>query len=68
MSQLACECPRCRGKDFEIVKDEVDIGVGVQTHVTGGFCAACGDIPLCDMCGGWDGRHEVWCELLLPRR
>ena len=21
--------------------------------------SACGDISLCDMCGGWDGRHEV---------
>jgi hypothetical protein len=30
------ECPRCRRKDFEIVKDEVDIGVGIQTHVMGG--------------------------------
>jgi hypothetical protein len=61
---VAFECPRCRGKDFEIVKDEVDIGVGVQTRVLGGICAVCGDISLCDMCGGWDGRHEVWCELV----
>jgi hypothetical protein len=61
---IAYECPRCRGKDFEVVKDEVDIGVGVQTRVFGGMCKTCGDIPLCEMCGGWDGHHEVWCDMI----
>lgn len=59
---IAFYCPRCRSEDFELVRDEVDIGVGVQIHVRGGTCRTCGDIQLCAMCGGWDGRHEVWCE------
>ena len=61
---IAYECPRCRGKDFEVVKDEVDIGVGIQTRVFGGMCKTCGDFPLCEMCGGWDGHHEVWCDMI----
>ena len=67
MDAVGYQCPRCGGLDFEVLKDEVDIGVGIQTRVYGGVCKKCGGIILCETCGGWDGRHEVWCELVLPR-
>lgn len=65
-------CPRCGSKNFELVQDEVDIGVGVQTHTRGGECPNCGPIACCKMCGGWEVEknvlaHEFWCpEAQLP--
>lgn len=59
-------CPRCGSKNFELIQDEVDIGVGVQTHTRGGECADCGPVACCAVCGGWEVEknilaHEPWC-------
>lgn len=35
-------CPRCGSEKYHEVKDEVDIGVGVQEHLIGYDCEACG--------------------------
>lgn len=56
-------CPTCGGPAEEDVV-EVDIGVGVQKHVTGYVCQRCGEIPVCSGCGGINGEHRSWCECL----
>ena len=56
-------CPRCGSLDFEVNTDEVDNGVGIQRHIRGGFCADCGEIEYCDLCGEWDGKHNEVCDL-----
>jgi hypothetical protein len=38
------KCSLCGCEDFEILKDEVDIGVGNLEHITGGRCNRCGEI------------------------
>ena len=56
-------CPICKGLDFYAIIEEVDIGVGTQTLITGGECKTCGFIPNCDYCGTWDdSKHPEWCK------
>ena len=55
-------CPRCGSLRFELITEEVDIEVGVQSFVVGGCCFDCGDIPCCQHCGGWDQSHAAWCN------
>ena len=61
-------CPICGGPDFELVQEEVDIGVGIQTFVTGGWCPKCEHVPFCTWCGEFshseDGKieHSGWCQ------
>ena len=57
-------CPRCGGPDFEIIAEEVNIGVGVQTFVRGGECRTCGPLARCPQCGSWEETHATWCSAL----
>jgi len=45
-------CPKCGGP-AEILQDEVDIGVGLLTHIYGAECDACGEFAACNFCGAW---------------
>lgn len=65
------KCPFCKTEGFEILQDEVDIGVGVQTHIGGGQCNECGEISCCVYCVRWEPPeaesgdvwwHEQWCK------
>jgi len=56
------DCPACGMGGFEIVQDDVDIGVGIQEHILGGVCKQCAQIEFCSSCGGWGGKHEQWHE------
>lgn len=56
------KCKGCGGSDVEFVEDEVDIGVGVQTHILGYICGNCGPHTVCDTCGTWDVEPcASWC-------
>ena len=57
------ECPKCSSPDVELLKDEIDIGVGVQECIRGAECRACGaQFGMCDQCGAWDhSPHAEWC-------
>lgn len=57
-------CPGCDGP-CEEVADEVDIGVGIQRHVTGVICPTCGEIAFCPECGTAIDvkKHSAWCSL-----
>lgn len=56
-------CPHCNSHRLEEVAEEVDIGVGVQRHVTGWECLECGSaIAACPHCGRPEGEgHAAWC-------
>jgi hypothetical protein len=54
-------CPRCGDEEFEVLEDEVDIGVGTISRVYGGICKSCGELAYCENCGGWDGQHRRFC-------
>jgi len=64
-SLLVRTCPVCNADGFELDQEEVDIGVGVQTFMRGGFCHGVCDsyVEKCDGCGGWGGKHESWCPV-----
>ena len=55
-----CAC----GAPMTELVEEVDIGVGVQRHIRGYECPACGEqIALRDCCGSVVGAaHRSWCE------
>jgi len=56
-------CPKCGGSEFELLQDEVDIGVGVQAFIIGGECSVCGQMAICASCGAWEHEpHRSWCE------
>jgi hypothetical protein len=60
-------CPLCNQKLAEELCDEVDIGVGVQKHVFGYECEACGQIGICSECGIPDGLpHASFCRSKPP--
>ena len=55
-------CPQCNREGFEEIRDEVDIGVGVLEHLTGGACVNCGEMSVCEGCEAWDfEEHYEWC-------
>ena len=56
------KCPVCEAP-ARIESEEVDIGVGVQVHVTGAECMDCGHIAVCQGCGSWK-ECLPWCENL----
>lgn len=57
------KCRACGAADCEIVSEDVDIGVGVQTHVLGYDCPVCGPHTICNTCGAWDtDKCPQWCE------
>ncbi len=58
-------CPICRTPGATQVAEEVDIGVGTQTFVTGIECPKCGQIPVCAMCGALNGKHHKWCRSMM---
>ncbi len=53
------QCPKCNGP-AEIFRDEVDIGVGVQSFIVGCECPKCGHLTVCPHCGSWDYCF-AWC-------
>lgn len=61
-------CPICGDPGFELIQEEVDIGVGVQTFVTGGWCPKCEEVPFCTGCGEFARKpsgeieHSKWCQ------
>jgi len=59
------DCPKCGSPGFEIIDEDVDIGVGTQPHILYGECLMCGQVEYCDMCGAWETKegvlHEQWC-------
>lgn len=66
MELVKKKCPRCGAPDFEHICEEIDIGVGVQTHILFGECRACGQVGHCHGCGAWENKegkviHEDWC-------
>jgi hypothetical protein len=59
----SCNCPICDAVRCLVIQDEVDIGVGVQTHVLGWECEQCGEIAACNLCGGPVGPdHDKECS------
>ncbi len=59
-------CPLCNAVRCLVIQDEVDIGVGVLTHVLGWECEQCGQISVCEKCGGPDGpNHSLVCNAIL---
>jgi len=59
------KCPKCFNDNAELLKHEVDIGVGVQEFVYGLECPDCGQIGCCTSCGKWDFEpHSQWCNEL----
>ena len=68
MSVLPVYCPKCGHSTIEIEKDEVDIGVGIQTRIIGLNCESCGQVSCCENCGGWENKfgdieHTAFCCL-----
>lgn len=51
-------CPKCQGRNIELIQDEVDIGVGIQTSIHNLFCRECGYVRRCSGCGGWEGNAD----------
>lgn len=62
MKTVKIICPKCGEQDFEILVDEVDIGVGIQKHTYGGVCGNCGEIDYCDICGAWNNLLVKRCD------
>ena len=62
-------CYQC-GSTLEKLGEEVDIGVGMQTHIISYDCRNCGMFPPCSDCGAaLDGRpHWDWCGTIKPER
>ena len=58
-------CPKCGCKNCDLITNDVDIGVGMQSVVIGADCFKCGPMSRCLECGTWDFEpHHKWCELL----
>ncbi len=58
------KCNKC-GEQMEAITDEVDIGVGVQTHVRGYDCKCGNALGVCDGCGALScDPCRDWCELM----
>lgn len=56
-------CPKCNQNCCEELAEEVDIGVGIQKHVFGYECEACGQFSVCNNCGAIEGvPHASWCH------
>lgn len=57
------KCPKCGNPECEVLNDEVDIGVGIQKHLLGFDCPACGQIAACNECGFPDHLpHHCLCS------
>lgn len=56
-------CPKCNRPDVEVLAVEVDIGVGVQTHVQGWDCPTCGQLAAQSCCGAVFPEHQGWCRV-----
>ena len=56
-------CPVCNADGFEDDVEEVDIGVGIQEFLCGGYCHGACDryVKCCPLCGSWGGEHAEWC-------
>lgn len=56
-------CPKCNQHGAEECADEVDIGVGIQKHVWGCECPACGQLAIHSCCGKWEFQgHATHCQ------
>ncbi len=56
-------CPKCNEDELIPITEEVDIGVGFQTHVLGWECSKCGEqFAACNDCGAITPNHEAWCK------
>lgn len=58
-------CPVCNNPHCDEVAEEVDIGVGTLRQVTGYDCPECGQIPVCQACGGIGAIHREHCKDML---
>ncbi|KKM96505.1 hypothetical protein LCGC14_1177400 [marine sediment metagenome] len=57
------DCRRCKTGQLVALTNEVDIGVGMLSHVLGYECPNCGIFVVCPDCGiALDSRpHWDWC-------
>ena len=63
MKQELIECPKCKRSDCAEVREEVDIGVCVQTFLVGYDCPDCGQISVYPACGALEYElHQDWCN------
>lgn len=70
MLKKPAKCPLCSfPSELELIYEEVDIGVGVQRHVSGAECPQCGArFACCDHCGAFEfEQHHSWCSELKKR-
>ncbi len=59
------KCPKCGDPEGVIIREEVDIGVGIQEHILSSDCPTCGQHSVCDRCGYWDWQgHAGYCAEL----
>jgi hypothetical protein len=65
--QIQHICQICKVKNLDAIREEVDIGVGIQTHILYYECEIDGPIENCYSCGiPKDGRrHWGWCSELV---
>ena len=59
------ECPKCNKSGFEVEYQEVDLEVGIDKVLIGGFCKECGYLTVCMGCGAWEGLRPCfgWCSI-----